>query len=115
MAELTIDCRAKFRAAELKAERDSILKIDKFNSDWKHLQQSIEKMIENRDECELEENHNDIKVSIKLLKEVLIDIEVQMKNGLQTAYDQFKTKLNAQVTDLAAQTSEYMQATGEQL
>ena len=76
MAELTIDCRAKFRAAELKAERDSILKIDKFNSDWKHLQQSIEKMIENRDECELEENHNDIKVSIKLLKEVLIDIEV---------------------------------------
>jgi hypothetical protein len=37
MADLIIDCRAKFRAAELKAERDSIKKIDKFNTDWKHL------------------------------------------------------------------------------
>jgi len=76
MTDLTIDCRAKFRASELKAERDSIVKIDKFNSDWKHLQAEIEKMITNQDECELEENQNEMKVSIKLLKEILLDIEV---------------------------------------
>lgn len=38
-----------------------------------------------------------------------------MKNALQIAYDQFRTKLNAQVAELVTQTSEYMQATGEQL
>jgi hypothetical protein len=53
------------------------------------MQAKIDKLIELRDEGDLDEDENDIKVSIELLKEDLLDIEVRMQDALRDAYGKF--------------------------
>jgi len=115
MNSLNIDCRAKFRSAEIHAERNSIKKIDKFNTDWKHLQQKIEKLIEQRDDCELDEHENDMNVCIELLKEDLLDIEESMGTALRIAYVQYENELKRQLNKLVENTGEFMGQTNEQV
>jgi hypothetical protein len=74
------DCADKFRVAEIQAEKDSIKVFEKYNSKWKNMIIKIDEKFStpNKNEVEIDQEENEIKEAIEIVKCDLLDIELKM-------------------------------------
>lgn len=103
-------CRKELKDAELKAERDSITKIEAYKKIEKHKYRAIEKTRYEDHEPNYEDDEQDLEQLQKVLYGELLEIEINLQSALTEARNKFISKVNQIIDDQKKLTVDYITA-----